>query len=158
MRVRQCKVVTNPLKILPRDKTTYASAPLDPRHQEINRLALLVGGKRTSPRHFPPLLHAAAAAHRRAMHRLEDRMSAHGRLASVLQRLGRSEFLADEILRMSPNSCESHAVNVRTVLRRQPEPTAELRLPEPRKCLVPGHFLTSTPSPVYPTIPKYCNT
>ena len=85
------------------------------------------------PRHFPPLLHATAAAHRRSVHRLEDGMPAHGRLPTILLRLGRRELHTDKILGVSPDRLQTHASNVRAICRGQLEPRTELRPPEPHK-------------------------
>ena len=87
------------------------------------------------PRHFPPLLHATAAAHRRSVHRLEDGMPAHGRLPTILLRLGRRELHTDKILGVSPDRLQTHASNVRAICRGQLEPRTELRPPEPHKRL-----------------------
>ena len=87
------------------------------------------------PRHFPPLLHATAAAHRRSVHRLEDGMPAHGRLPTILLRLGRRELHTDKILGVSLDRLQTHASNVRAICRGQLELRTELRPPEPHKRL-----------------------
>ena len=118
--------------------------PPDPLQQEVDDLALLDGRKRTVSRDLPPLLHAATTAHRRSVHRLEDRMPAHRRLPSVPFRLGRRKLRPHEVFRVPADRLHPHTINICRICRGQLEPAAELRLPESRKRLCLGaQFLPS---------------
>ena len=88
---------------------------------------------------MPPLLHAASAAHRRAVHGLEDRMSSHRYLLAVVPGLGGAELLPHEVLGMATDRLKSDAIDVGEVIRRELEAAPELASRKLRECVILGH-------------------
>ena len=68
------------------------SLPLDPRHEEVDDLLLLLVGERAVERDAVPLVEAAAATAGGGVHGLEDGVAVHGRLLAVVCGVGGREL------------------------------------------------------------------
>ena len=75
---------------------------LYPDYQEIDDARLAFQRNLSSFGNFPPLFKTAPAACRRCVLSLEDGMSAHGSLSSVVRRIRRRRARADEVGGMAP--------------------------------------------------------
>ena len=73
---------------------------------------------------------------------LEDGMSAHGSLSSVVRRICRRKARADEVGGMAPYRRHAFIRNILSVCRRKPEPRSELR-----PCKLRERFINSHLSP-----------
>ena len=116
--------------------------PLDPREDQIDDTLLVGRGKFDAEWDAPPLVQAASAASRRRVLGLEDGMTPHRRLASVVARLRRCEPLTHEVLSMATNDVHALLLDILAIRVVQREAAAELRLRQTRKCQIKfGHFL-----------------
>ena len=116
--------------------------PFDPGHQEINDARLTFRRNLSSLGNPPPFLKTASAAGRRCVLSLENRMSAHGSLSSVVRRICRRKARADEVGGMAPYRCHAFIRNILSVCRRKPETRSELR-----SCKLRERFINSHLSP-----------
>ena len=116
--------------------------PFDPNHQEIDDARLAFWGNLSSFGNFPPLFKTASAAGCRCVLSLEDGMSAHGSLSSVVRRICRRKARADEVGGMAPYRRHAFIRNILSVCRRKPEPRSELR-----SCKLRERFINSHLSP-----------
>ena len=116
--------------------------PFDPGHQEIDDARLAFRGNLSSFGNLPPLFKTASAAGRRCVLSLENRMSAHGSLSSVVRRICRRKARADEVGGMAPYRCHAFIRNILSVCRRKPETRSELR-----SCKLRERFINSHLSP-----------
>ena len=116
--------------------------PFDPNHQEIDDARLAFRGNLSSFGNFPPLFKTASAAGCRCVLSLEDGMSAHGSLSSVVRRICRRKACADEVGGMAPYRRHAFIRNILSVCRRKPEPGSELR-----SCKLRERFINSHLSP-----------
>ena len=115
---------------------------LYPDYQEIDDARLAFRGNLSSFGNFPPLLKTASAAGCRCVLSLENRMSAHGSLSSVVRRIRRRKARADEVGGMAPYRRHAFIRNILSVCRRKPEPGSELR-----SCKLRERFINSHLSP-----------
>ena len=81
--------------------------PFYPNHQEIDDARLAFRRNLSSFGNFPPLFKTASAAGCRCVLSLENRMSAHGSLSSVVRRIRRRKACADEVGGMAPYRCHA---------------------------------------------------
>ena len=116
--------------------------PFDPGHQEIDDARLTFRWNLSSLGNPPPFLKTASAAGCRCVLSLEDGMSAHGSLSSVVRRIRRCKACADEVGGMAPYRRHAFIRNILSVCRRKPEPRSELR-----PCQLRERFINSHPSP-----------
>ena len=116
--------------------------PFDPGHQEIDDARLAFRGNLSSFGNFPPLFKTASAAGCRCVLSLEDGMSAHGSLSSVVRRICRRKARADEVGGMAPYRRHAFIRNILSVCHRKPEPRSELR-----PCKLRERFINSHLSP-----------
>ena len=116
--------------------------PFDPGHQEIDDARLAFQRNLSSFGNLPPLFKTAPAACRRSVLSLEDGMSAHGSLSSVVRRVRRCKACADEVGGMAPYRRHAFIRNILSVCRRKPEPGSELR-----SCKLRERFINSHLSP-----------
>ena len=116
--------------------------PFDPGHQEIDDARLAFRRNLSSFGNFPPLFKTATAAGCRCVLSLENRMSAHGSLSSVVRRIRRRNARADEVGGMAPYHRHAFIRNILSVCRRKPEPRSELR-----PCKLRERFINSHLSP-----------
>ena len=116
--------------------------PFDPGHQEIDDARLAFRGNLSSFGNFPPLFKTASAAGCRCVLSLEDGMSAHGSLSSVVRRICRRKARADEVGGMAPYRRHAFIRNILSVCRRKPESRSELR-----PCKLRERFINSHLSP-----------
>ena len=116
--------------------------PFDPGHQEIDDARLAFRGNLSSFGNLPPLFKTASAAGCRCVLSLEDGMSAHGSLSSVVRRICRRKARADEVGGMAPYRRHAFIRNILSVCRRKPEPGSELR-----SCKLRERFINSHLSP-----------
>ena len=119
---------------------------VDPGHEKVNYAALARGGNRRAAGNLPPFFETSTAAGGGGMLGLEHGMPAHRCLSSVVRRVRRRESGTDEILGMAADRLHAIIFYVAPVLRRQMEPRAERRAPEPRKRRVmPVHLASRWP-------------
>lgn len=116
--------------------------PFDPNHQEIDDARLAFRRNLSSLGNPPPFLKTAPAACRRSVLSLENRMSAHGSLSSVVRRVRQRKARADEVGGMAPYRRHAFIRNILSVCRRKPEPRSELR-----SCKLRERFINSHLSP-----------
>ena len=116
--------------------------PFDPDHQEINDARLAFQRNLSSFGNLPPLFKTASAAGCRCVLSLEDGMSAHGSLSTVVRRIRRRKACADEVGGMAPYRRHAFIRNILSVCRRKPEPGSELR-----PCKLRERFINSHLSP-----------
>ena len=116
--------------------------PFDPGHQEIDDARLTFRWNLSSLGNPPPFLKTASAAGCRCVLSLEDGMSAHGSLSSVVRRIRRCKACADEVGGMAPYRRHAFIRNILSVCRRKPEPGSELR-----PCKLRERFINSHLSP-----------
>ena len=113
-----------------------------PNHQEIDDARLAFRGNLSSFGNLPPFFKTASAAGCRCVLSLENRMSAHGSLSSVVRRIRRRKARADEVGGMAPYHRHAFIRNILSVCRRKPEPGSELR-----SCKLRERFINSHLSP-----------
>ena len=116
--------------------------PFYPDHQEIDDARLAFRGNLSSFGNFPPLFKTASAAGCRCVLSLENRMSAHWSLPTVVRRIRRCKARADEVGGMAPYRRHALIRNILSVCRRKPEPRSELR-----PCKLRERFINSHLSP-----------
>ena len=114
--------------------------PFDPGHQEIDDARLAFQRNLSSFGNFPPLFKTASAAGCRCVLSLEDGMSAHGSLSSVVRRIRRRKARADEVGGMAPYRRHAFIRNILSVCRRKPEPRSELRPCQLRERFINSHL------------------
>ena len=124
--------------------------PFYPSHQEIDDARLAFWGNLSSFGNLPPLFKTASAAGCRCVLSLEDGMSAHGSLSSVVRRICRRKARADEVGGMAPYRRHAFIRNILSVCRRKPEPGSELRSCKLRERFINSHLLprNQQPSPM----------
>ena len=130
--------------------------PFDPGHQEINDARLAFRGNLSSFGNLPPFFKTASAAGCRCVLSLEDGMSAHGSLSSVVRRIRRRKARADEVCGMAPYRRHAFIRNILSVCRRKPEPGSELRPCKLRERFVNSHLSPRNHQPfpmIRPIIP-----
>ena len=130
--------------------------PFDPNHQEIDDARLAFWGNLSSFGNFPPLFKTASAAGCRCVLSLENRMSAHGSLSSVVRRICRRKARADEVGGMAPYRRHAFIRNILSVCRRKPEPGSELRSCKLREGFINSHLSPRNHQPflmIRPIIP-----
>ena len=99
-----------------------------PFHQELNDGSPNFRGQLPALRDTMPTLQATAATTRASMLSLKHRMAAHGCLAPITRRIGRSQALPDKISRMGSNRVHTHALNVGGIVCPQAEAAAKIGL------------------------------
>ena len=82
----------------------------------------------------------ASAAGCRCVLSLENRMSAHGSLSTVVRRIRRRKACADEVGGMAPYRRHAFIRNILSVCRRKPEPGSELRSCKLRERFINSHL------------------
>ena len=115
---------------------------LYPDYQEINDARLAFRWNLSSFGNLPPLFKTASAAGCRCVLSLEDGMSAHRSLPTVVRRIRRRKACADEVGGMAPYRRHAFIRNILSVCRRKPEPRSELR-----PCKLRERFINSHLSP-----------
>ena len=115
---------------------------LYPDYQEIDDARLAFRRNLSSFGNLPPLFKTASAAGCRCVLSLEDGMSAHGSLSSVVRRIRRCKACADEVGGMAPYRRHAFIRNILSVCRRKPKPGSELR-----PCKLRERFINSHLSP-----------
>ena len=114
--------------------------PFYPNHQEIDDARLAFRGNLSSFGNLPPFFKTASAASCRCVLSLEDGMSAHGSLSSVVRRIRRCKACADEVGGMAPYRRHAFIRNILSVCRRKPEPRSELRPCKLRERFINSHL------------------
>ena len=113
---------------------------LYPDYQEIDDARLAFQRNLSSFGNFPPLFKTASAAGCRCVLSLENRMSAHGSLSTVVRRIRRRKACADEVGGMAPYRRHAFIRNILSVCRRKPEPGSELRSCKLRERFINSHL------------------
>ena len=121
--------------------------PFYPSHQEIDDARLAFQRNLSSFGNLPPLFKTASAAGCRCVLSLEDGMSAHGSLSSVVRRIRRRKARADEVGGMAPYRRHAFIRNILSVCRRKPETRSELRSCKLRERFINSHLLPRNHQP-----------
>ena len=143
--IRKMKLCVSKAQVT-RINASIGQASPYPRHQKINSFRLLHIREWNAALHLPPLLHTAAATHRRTMHRFEDRMTSHRRLLPVIHGFGRAKLLAHEVYSMPTDRLKAYPFNVSKIILCQHEAATKRASRKLRKSLVLGHSLSISAS------------